>query len=229
MKELKETVWRCNLELSKKGLVVYAFGNVSAIDRGRGLVAIKPSGVLYEELTPKQIAIVDLDNKIVDGKCRPSSDTKTHVALYKNFPKIGGIAHTHSTYATAWAQAMEPIPCFGTTHADYLPTSVPCTKAMTDRQLQGDYEEETGNQIVDAFKKLSYEEVKMVLVACHGPFTWGKTPEEAVHNSVVLEELAKMAVLSLAIKPDLKKIRKGLIDKHFSRKHGKAAYYGQSL
>ncbi len=229
LKELKERVWKCNMELVEKGLVLYTFGNVSGIDRNKGIIAIKPSGIPYSELTPDKIVLVDLENKIVDSKYKPSSDTKTHIVLYKNFSGIGGVVHTHSTYATAWSQAVKPIPCLGTTHADHIPGEIPCTRVLTDKQIKGDYEKETGYQIVKRFSKLSYSyrEIEMVLVACHGPFTWGAAPEKAVYNSVILEELAKMAYMTLDINPKVKNINRALIDKHFLRKHGKNAYYGQ--
>jgi L-ribulose-5-phosphate 4-epimerase len=227
IKELKERVWRCNQELPTLGLVIRSFGNVSAIDREAGLVAIKPSGVSYNALKVADIVVVDLNNKIVEGKLRPSSDTKTHTLLYRNFPDIGGVVHTHSTYAVAWAQAMRPIPILGTTHADLLAEDVPCTKVMSDKMIEGDYEEETGNQIVAAFAKLSYKEVPMVLVACHGPFTWGESPEKAIYHSQMLEELAKMASLTLQINPSSPRLKKSLVKKHFTRKHGPDSYYGQ--
>jgi L-ribulose-5-phosphate 4-epimerase len=227
IKELKERVWRCNQDLPALGLVIRSFGNVSGIDRGEGLVAIKPSGVSYDEFTVDDIVVVDLENKVVEGRLRPSSDTKTHTLLYRNFANIGGIVHTHSTYAVAWAQAMRPIPILGTTHADLLAEDVPCTKVMSNEMIQGDYEEETGNQIVAAFAKRSYQDVPMVLVACHGPFTWGDSPEKALYHSQMLEELAKMASLTLQINPASPRLKKSLIGKHFSRKHGPDAYYGQ--
>lgn len=226
-KNLKQIAWQCNLELPKHGLVTYTFGNVSAIDRDKGVVAIKPSGVSYDELKPEDMVVVDLENNIVEGNLNPSSDTRTHIILYKNFPEIGGIAHTHSAYATAWAQAIKPIPVLGTTHADYLSIDIPCTRVISDEAIKQDYEEETGKQILEVFKKLSYKEVEMVLVACHGPFTWGKTAEKAVHNSVVLEELARMAMVTLNINPDIPKLKQTITDKHYQRKHGKDAYYGQ--
>lgn len=226
-KELREQVWEANMELPRKNLVIYTFGNVSGIDRDHGIIAIKPSGVPYEELTPDMIVLVDMDNNIVDSSFKPSSDTKTHIVIYKNFPNIGGIVHTHSTYATAWAQAQKPIPCLGTTHADHVYGDIPCTNLISDEQIQRDYEEETGYQITERFKDLSYEDIPMVLLAAHGPFTWGKTPGKAVYSSVILEELAKMAIFTLAIDPKAKSIKKTLIDKHFLRKHGKNAYYGQ--
>jgi L-ribulose-5-phosphate 4-epimerase len=227
LQELRERVWLCNKDLPKLGLVIHTFGNASAIDRKQGLVAIKPSGVMYDDLMVDDIVVVDLDNKVVDGKLRPSSDTKTHTLLYRSFPDIGGIVHTHSTYAVAWAQAMKPIPILGTTHADLLSTDVPCTKVMSDKMIKGDYEEETGRQIVDAYGHRSYKEIPMVLVASHGPFTWGDTPEQAVYHSVMLEELAKIALLTLQINPAAARLKKTLIDKHFLRKHGPDAYYGQ--
>ena len=226
-KELKEIACSCNLDLPKKGLIIETFGNVSAFDKAKGVFAIKPSGVDYEKLKPEDMVVVDLNNTIVEGKLRPSSDTKTHAVLYRNFPDIGGIVHTHSTYAVSWAQAMKSIPILGTTHADHLVTDIPCTDVMSEDMIQGDYEEETGNQIVQKFKNLSYREIEMVLVACHGPFTWGKTPEKAVYNSVVLEELARMALFTLQINPQTPHLKQALVEKHFLRKHGKNAYYGQ--
>jgi L-ribulose-5-phosphate 4-epimerase len=225
--QLKQTVWKCNLDLQKHGLVIQTFGNVSGIDRETGIIAIKPSGIEYADLTPDKIVLVDLDNKIVDSKHNPSSDTKTHIELYKKFPKIGGVVHTHSAYATAWAQSKLDIPCFGTTHADYVQGAIPCTAVMTDTQIKGDYEQETGYQIISRFKKLSYEQCEMVIVACHGPFTWGITPGKAVYNSIMLEEISKMALLTVSVNPKIAGIKKSLIDKHFLRKHGKNAYYGQ--
>ncbi|MES2730787.1 MAG: L-ribulose-5-phosphate 4-epimerase [Bacteroidota bacterium] len=226
---LKEEVYEANMELPKRGLVLYTFGNVSAIDRKAGVVAIKPSGVPYEQLKPEDIVIVDLDNQVVESKLRPSSDTLTHTLLYQKFPTIGGVCHTHSTYAVAWAQALKPIPNLGTTHADHLVAAVPCTDVMTDEMIRGNYELETGHQILNVFRdyELSYEEVEMVLVACHGPFTWGKTAAKAVYNSAVLEELARMAQLTLSINPAASTIKQALIDKHYFRKHGSNAYYGQ--
>ena len=225
--ELKERAWLSNMELPKRNLVVYTFGNVSAIDRDNGVFAIKPSGVPYEDLKAEDMVVVDLDNRVVEGKLRFSSDTKTHSVLYRNFPTIGGVVHTHSPYSVAWAQAVRPIPIYGTTHADHLAGDVPCTDIMSDTMIKGDYEEETGSQILQAFRDISYEVFEMVLVACHGPFTWGKTPEKAVYNSVVLEELAKMAMFTESINPEVKRIKDSLIDKHYQRKHGKDSYYGQ--
>jgi L-ribulose-5-phosphate 4-epimerase len=226
---LKEQVYEANMEIPREELAIVTFGNVSGIDRAEGVVAIKPSGVPYHRLKVEDIVIVDLDNGLVEGSMRPSSDTKTHTLLYKSFPTIGGVCHTHSTYAVAWAQAIRPIPNLGTTHADHLTASVPVTEVMSDERIRRDYELETGNQILDLFGngKLSYEEVEMVLVACHGPFTWGKDPAKAIYNSIVLEEIAKMAYLTLQINPSATTIKQGLIDKHYFRKHGKDAYYGQ--
>jgi len=217
------------MEIPREELAIVTFGNVSGIDRAAGVVAIKPSGVPYHRLKAEDIVIVDLDNALVEGSMRPSSDTKTHTLLYKSFPTIGGVCHTHSTYAVAWAQAIRPIPNLGTTHADHLTASVPVTEVMSDERIRRDYELETGNQILDLFGdgKLSYEEVEMVLVACHGPFTWGKDPAKAIYNSIVLEEIAKMAYLTLQINPSATTIKQSLIDKHYFRKHGKDAYYGQ--
>jgi len=224
---LKQRVWTCNRELPELGLVLQAFGNVSGIDRERGWVAIKPSGIPYHDLKVQDIVVVDLDNNVVEGRLRPSSDTRTHTYLYRSFPEIGGIVHTHSTYAVAWAQALKPIPLLGTTHADLLPADVPCTDIMSDEMIEGDYEEETGKQIVEVFTNRSYKDVPMVLVGGHGPFTWGETPEKALHHSQMLEELARMAALTLQINPASPRLKQSLIDKHFSRKHGPDAYYGQ--
>jgi L-ribulose-5-phosphate 4-epimerase len=225
--DLKKRAWRCNMELPQRGLVVYTFGNVSAIDRERNVFAIKPSGVPYEDLGPDDMVVVDLENRVVEGSMRYSSDTKTHAVLYRNFPSIGGVVHTHAPYSVAWAQAVRSIPIYGTTHADHLAGDVPCTDIMSDSMIQGDYEEETGTQILHAFRDISYEVIEMVLVACHGPFTWGKTPEKAVYNSVVLEELAKMAMFTESINPEAQRLKKSLIEKHYMRKHGKDSYYGQ--
>ena len=227
-KELRERVWEANMELPEKNLVLYTFGNVSGIDREKGIIAIKPSGVPYEELTSEKIVLVDMDARVIDSDYQPSSDTKTHVVLYNHFSDIGGIVHTHSPYATAWAQANKSLPCLGTTHADHVHGDIPCTGILSDEQIRGDYEEETGNRIIERFKDISYTEVPMVLVASHGPFTWGDTPGKAVYNSVILEELAKVALYTVAINPGSHGIKKTLLDKHFLRKHGKNAYYGQN-
>ncbi|HMH21907.1 MAG TPA: L-ribulose-5-phosphate 4-epimerase AraD [Puia sp.] len=226
---IQEAAYEANRQLPKLGLVIFTFGNVSAPDRDLGVFAIKPSGVPYEELTPEKMVIVDFEGKTVKGKLRPSSDTLTHAVLYKHWEKIGGIAHTHSTYATAWAQAQRDIPVYGTTHADHNTVAIPCAPPMSDEMIQGDYEYQTGFQIMDALKErgLSYEEVEMVLVGHHAPFTWGKTPEKAVYNSAVLESVAQMAFLTEQIRKDAPGLKDALIRKHFERKHGTGSYYGQ--
>jgi len=229
-KDLKEECYEANMQLDALKLVIYTFGNVSAVDRSKGIFAIKPSGVPYEILKPEDIVIVDFDNNIVEGSMRPSSDTKTHAYLYKHWEKIGGIVHTHSTYAVAWAQAQRDIPIFGTTHADHLTTDIPSAPPMADHLIQGNYEHNTGIQILDCFKEkgLSYEEVEMVLLGNHGPFTWGKTAAKAVYNSKVLEAVAEMAYLTLQINPNAPRLKDSLIKKHYDRKHGTDSYYGQS-
>ncbi len=228
-KALKQQVYESNLRLPELGLVLFTFGNASAVDREEEVFAIKPSGVPYEELKPEDIVIVDFDNNVIEGEMRPSSDTKTHAVLYKHWEKIGGIVHTHSTYATAWAQSQKDIPIMGTTHADHLTHDVPCAPPMPDEMIKGDYEHQTGFQILNVFKErgLSYEEVEMVLLGNHAPFTWGKTVETAVYNSAVLEEVARMAYLALQINPDAPRLKGSLIKKHYERKHGKDSYYGQ--
>jgi L-ribulose-5-phosphate 4-epimerase len=224
---LKEAAWKANMDLAASGLVIATFGNVSAFDRERAVFAIKPSGVPYTQLTAEQMVVVDLDNTVVEGTLRPSSDTRTHTVLYRSFSGIGGICHTHSTYAVGWAQAKKPVPILGTTHADHLAADIPCTEVMSDEMIQGDYETETGNQIIRHFKNLSHEEIAMVLVACHGPFTWGDSADKALYNSIMLEELAKMAFLSTQINPGVSRLAESLINKHYQRKHGANAYYGQ--
>ena len=228
-KDLKQECYEANMQLDALKLVIYTFGNVSAVDRSKGVFAIKPSGVPYEILKPEDIVIVDFDNIIVEGTMRPSSDTKTHAYLYKHWKNIGGIAHTHATFSVAWAQAQRDIPIFGTTHADHLTTDIPCAPPMSDELIQGNYEYNTGIQIVDCFKekKLSYEEVEMILIGNHGPFTWGKNAAKAVYNSKVLEAVAEMAHLTLQINPNAPRLKDALIQKHYDRKHGKDAYYGQ--
>ncbi|MBN2573891.1 MAG: L-ribulose-5-phosphate 4-epimerase [Deltaproteobacteria bacterium] len=226
--ELKETAWRANMEIPRRGLAIYTFGNVSAFDAQRAVFAIKPSGVAYESLAAADMVIVDLDAKVVEGSLRPSSDTKTHAALYKAFQEIGGIVHTHSTYATAWAQARMPIPIYGTTHADHLAEDVPCTALMTADAVRGDYEAETGTQIIECFRARDPTQTPMVLVAGHGPFAWGKTADKAVYHAVVLEELAKMASITRGLDPNAGRLPEYLVRKHFERKHGKDAYYGQT-
>jgi L-ribulose-5-phosphate 4-epimerase len=226
---IKLSAYKANMKLPQLGLVIFTFGNVSAVDRSKGVFAIKPSGVPYEELSPEKMVIVDFDGKTVEGKLRPSSDTKTHAVLYKHWEKIGGIVHTHSTYATAWAQAQRDIPIFGTTHADHNTVDIPCAPPMSDDMIRGDYEYETGFQIMNCLKdrKLSYEEIEMILVGNHAPFTWGTTPEKAVYNSAVLESVAHMALLTEQINPKAPRLKDALIKKHYERKHGPDSYYGQ--
>jgi L-ribulose-5-phosphate 4-epimerase len=226
--ELKRAAYEANMELDRRKLVVYNFGNVSEIDRAKGVIAIKPSGVPYADLSPENMVVVDLDNAVVEGSLKPSSDTRTHTHLYRNFDHIGGVTHTHSTFATAWAQAQMDIPCLGTTHADFVFGDIPCTAVITDTQIQRDYEEETGVQITDRFKQRSPEESPMVIVAGHGPFTWGKDAAKAVYHAVILEEVAHMAYLTRTLQPNIGPLKQAIIDKHFLRKHGKNAYYGQS-
>src|SRR6185295_18828892 len=229
--DLKEQAFQANMEIPRRGLAIYTFGNVSAFDAERAVFAIKPSGVPYESLTAADLIVVDLDAKVLEGVLRPSSDTRTHAALYRAFEGrgggIGGIVHTHSTYATAWAQARLPIPLYGTTHADHLAEDVPCTALMTAEAVGGDYEAETGKQIIDCFRTRDPHQTPMVLVAGHGPFTWGKTADKAVYHAVVLEELAKIASITRALAPDADRLPEHLVRKHFERKHGKNAYYGQ--
>jgi len=226
LSELKELVYKANLDLVKHNLVLFTWGNASGIDREKGLIVIKPSGVNYEVMTSDQMVVVDLDGKVVEGNLRPSSNTPTHLALYKAFEHIGGVVHTHSTYATAWAQAGVSLPIIGTTHADYFGDDVPCTRDMKEAEVKGNYEQETGTVIIERFLKLNSSHIPGVLVKNHGPFTWGKTPDEAVHNSVVLEEIARMAFISFGVNPNLT-MNPLLTEKHFSRKHGAGAYYGQ--
>ncbi len=226
LEELKDKVCRANLDLVRHGLVLFTWGNVSAIDRESGLVVIKPSGVSYDDMKPEDMVVVDLDGNVVEGRLNPSSDTPTHVVLYKAFPQAGGVVHTHSTYATSWAQAGLDIPNIGTTHADYFHDAVPCTPDMTEAEVKGEYELETGNVIVRRFEGLNPVHTPGVLVKNHGPFTWGKDADEAVYNAVVLEQVAKMASISFGINPALT-MNPLLIEKHFSRKHGPGAYYGQ--
>ena len=226
MEELKEKVFRANLDLVKHGLVIFTWGNVSAIDRATGLVVIKPSGVSYDDMKAEDMVVVDLDGNVVEGSLKPSSDTPTHLVLYKAFPEIGGVVHTHSTYATAWAQAGCDIPNIGTTHADYFHDAIPCTTDMTEEEVKGAYELETGNVIVKRFEGLNPAHTPGVLVKNHGPFSWGKDAHDAVHNAVVMEQVAKMASIAYAVNPQLT-MNPLLIEKHFSRKHGPNAYYGQ--
>ena len=226
LEDLKQKVLNANLDLVKHGLVIFTWGNVSAIDRRSGLVVIKPSGVSYEKMKAEDMVVVDLEGNVIEGGLRPSSDTPTHLVLYRAFKETGGIVHTHSTYATAWAQAGKDIPNIGTTHADYFHDAVPCTEDMTEAEVKGAYELETGNVIVRRFEGLNPVHTPGVLVRNHGPFTWGKDADEAVYNAVVLEQVAKMASIAFAINPNLT-MNPLLVEKHFSRKHGPNAYYGQ--
>ena len=226
---LKQVCYEANMQLPKLGLVLFTFGNASVVDRERNVFAIKPSGVPYATLTPEDMVIVDFEGNAVEGSKRPSSDTKTHALLFKQWPEIGGIVHTHSTYATAWAQAQLDIPILGTTHADHLTVDVPCAPPMSDDLIAGDYEHQTGWQIIREFEKrgLSPSEVEMILVGNHAPFTWGKTVEKAVYHSAVLEELARLAYLSCTLRPGVERLKDALIKKHYERKHGANSYYGQ--
>lgn len=228
-KDIKEQAFEANMQLPKLNLVLFTFGNVSAADHAKGVFAIKPSGVPYEQLTADKMVVVDFDANLVEGNLRPSSDTKTHAVLYKNWTEIGGIVHTHSTYATSWAQAQMPIPIYGTTHADHLTSDIPCAPPMADEMIKGNYEYETGFQIINHFAELglSYKEVEMILVGNHAPFTWGKTAEKAVYNSAVLEYTAQMALLTQQINANAPRLKDSLIKKHYDRKHGSDAYYGQ--
>jgi len=226
---IQQAAYEANMQLPKLGLVLFTFGNVSAVDRSKGVFAIKPSGVPYDELSPEKMVIVDFDGNVVQGTLRPSSDTKTHAVLYKHWKDIGGIVHTHSTYATAWAQSQRCIPIYGTTHADHNTVDIPCAPPMDDEMIKGNYEHETGFQIMNCFKEknLDYKEVEMVLVGNHAPFTWGKTPEKAVYNSAVLESIAQMAYLTEQINNNSPRLKDALIKKHYERKHGPDSYYGQ--
>ena len=229
LEKLKEEVYKANIELPVKGLVLFTWGNVSAIDREKNLVVIKPSGVEYDKLKPEDMVVVNLDGKVVEGNLNPSSDTPTHIELYKKFPETGGIVHTHSTNATIWAQSGRDIPAYGTTHGDYFYGAIPCTRKMTPEEIAGEYEKETGTVIIETFEKrnINPKFVPAVIVHSHGPFTWGKDAAEAVHNSIVLEELAKMAMFTEQVNKDVKPMQQELLDKHFLRKHGENAYYGQ--
>jgi Ribulose-5-phosphate 4-epimerase and related epimerases and aldolases len=226
LEALKQTVFEANLDLVKHGLVIFTWGNVSAIDRASGLVVIKPSGVSYDTMKAEDMVVVDLNGKVVEGTLSPSSDTPTHLELYKAFPEIGGVVHTHSTYATAWAQAGVDLPNIGTTHADYFAQEIPCTRQMTEEEVKGEYEKRTGTVIIERFNGINPTYVPGVLVQNHGPFSWGKDASDAVHNAVVMEQVAKMAFISLNVNPNLT-MNPLLVQKHFYRKHGPNAYYGQ--
>jgi len=227
LNDLKLEVLKANLELPLRGLVTYTWGNVSGVDRNKGLFVIKPSGVPYDELQLEHLVVLDFEGRRVEGNLNPSSDMPTHLVLYKNFPEIGGVVHTHSRWATTWSQAGKSIPALGTTHADYFYGHIPCTRKLRIEEIESEYEKHTGDVIVETFKGVKPLFMPAVLVNNHGPFSWGKSPAEAVHYSVVLEELAMMAYYSLSLSPDLKQIDQALLDKHFLRKHGKDAYYGQ--
>ena len=228
--QLQLAAFDANRQLPKLNLVLFTFGNVSVIDRSLSVFAIKPSGVRYEDLSPEKMVIVDLDGKTIHGSLRPSSDTLTHAVLYKHWPNIGSIVHTHSTYATSWAQTQRDIPIYGTTHADHTTHDIPCASPMNDKMIKGNYEYETGIQIINCLKEkgLSYEDIEMILIANHAPFTWGKTAEKAVYNSAVLENIAHMAYLTEQIHKDSPRLKEALIQKHFERKHGPDSYYGQN-
>ncbi len=229
LNELKNAVYQANMELPRRGLVTYTWGNVSGIDREKGLIVIKPSGVDYENLTLDKLVVLDLEGNIVEGKLNPSSDTKTHIELYKAFPTLGGIVHTHSPYAVAWAQACQDIPAYGTTHADYFYGPIPCARHLTQAELDEDYEKNTGKAIVETFvqRKINPAHVPAVICASHGPFTWGKDPAQAVYHAVVLEEVARMALLTRQVNPSAAPAPDHVLNKHFMRKHGPNAYYGQ--
>ncbi|MCF1716787.1 L-ribulose-5-phosphate 4-epimerase [Flavihumibacter sp. RY-1] len=226
---IRQEAYEANMQLPRLGLVLFTFGNVSAADRSQGLFAIKPSGVPYDQLSPASMVIIDFDGKTVEGDLRPSSDTQTHAVLYKHWTAINGIVHTHSVYATAWAQAQRDIPIYGTTHADHNTVDIPCAPPMEDSMIEGDYEYQTGFQIMNCFaeRKLDYREVEMILVGNHAPFTWGKTAAKAVYNSAVLETVAQMAMHTEQINPNAPRLKEALIKKHWERKHGPDAYYGQ--
>jgi L-ribulose-5-phosphate 4-epimerase len=227
---IREEAYAANMQLPQLGLVMFTFGNVSAADRAAGVFAIKPSGVPYEDLSPDKMVIVDFEGRTVEGTMRPSSDTLTHALLYKTWESVGGISHTHSTYATSWAQAQQDIPIFGTTHADHNTVDIPCAPPMSDEMILGNYEYETGNQIINCLKEKGYDykEVEMILVGNHAPFTWGKTAAKAVYNSGVLESIAQLAMLTLQVNPNAPRLKDALIRKHFERKHGPDSYYGQA-
>ena len=227
LEQLKQTVCEANLLLPKYDLVTFTWGNVSGIDRELGLIAIKPSGVPYDGMAPEDMVIVDLSGNVVEGKWKPSSDTDTHIELYKAFPTIGGVVHTHSRWATTFAEAGQPIPAMGTTQADYFYGDIPCTRPMTEEEINGDYEKETGKVIVETFKNIQADDVPGVLVYSHGPFSWGTDPKNAVHNAVVMEEVAVMDWHALMINPEHRDMQKALLDRHYLRKHGANAYYGQ--
>lgn len=230
LEALKQTVFEANLELVRQGLVIYTWGNVSGIDREGGLVVIKPSGVDYDKMTVADMVVVDLEGNVIEGSLKPSSDTPTHLALYKAYDQIGSVVHTHSEWATSWAQSGRAIPCYGTTHSDYFYGEIPCTRKLNETEIKGNYEYETGNVIIETITNKGYQAVEVpgIIVFNHGPFTWGKSPRDAVHNAKVMEEVAKMAYRTEKLNRDIDAIDQFLLDKHYLRKHGKTAYYGQS-
>lgn len=227
LEKLKEQVYEANMELQRKGLVIYTWGNVSGIDREKGLVVIKPSGVEYDTMKPEDMVVLDLEGNIVEGKYKPSTDTPTHLVMYNTYPNIGGVVHTHSEWATIFAQAGMDIPAFGTTHADYFYGDIPCTRDLTDEEINGEYEKETGNVIVETIGDKDPLEVPAIIVKNHAPFTWGKNPENAVYNAVVLDKVAQMAYNTMILNPRVSRVKQHLLDKHYLRKHGANAYYGQ--
>ena len=230
LQELKESVLQANLDLVRNGLVLFTWGNVSQIDRKSGLVVIKPSGVSYESMTADDLVVVDLEGKVVEGRLRPSSDTPTHLEFYKAFAHVNGVTHTHSTFATSWAQSGRDIPFYGTTHADYFYGDIPCARPLTKEEIEGEYEKNTGLVIIETLKKRNINpmDIPGIIIASHGPFAWGKDAKEAVHNAVVMEELAKMAYRTIQINPEIKSVEQYLLNKHYFRKHGANAYYGQN-
>lgn len=227
MRQLKQQVFEANMALPRHGLVTFTWGNVSGIDRQRQLVVIKPSGVAYEQMSADDMVVLDMNGVVIEGRYRPSSDTATHLALYKKYPELGGVVHTHSTHATAWAQAGLSIPAFGTTHADYFFGDIPCTRALSEEEVQGEYELNTGKVIIETLARANPLHTPGMVVYQHGPFAWGKDVDEAVHNAVVMEEVARMAWIARGINPQLKPVDSYLMNKHFQRKHGANAYYGQ--
>lgn len=227
LEKLKEQVYEANMELQKKGLVIYTWGNVSGIDREKGLIVIKPSGVDYDTMKPEDMVVLDLQGNIVEGKYKPSTDTPTHLVMYNTYPNIGGVVHTHSEWATIFAQAGMDIPAFGTTHADYFYGDIPCTRDLTEEEINGEYEKETGNVIVETIGDKDPLEVPAIIVKNHAPFTWGKDPENAVYNAVVLDKVAQMAYNTMTLNPRVSRVKQHLLDKHYLRKHGANAYYGQ--
>lgn len=228
LEELKKKVYEANMELQRKGLVIYTWGNVSGIDREKGLVVIKPSGVDYDTMKAEDMVILDLEGNIIEGKYKPSTDTPTHLVLYNTYPNIGGVVHTHSEWATTFAQAGISIPAFGTTHADYFYGDIPCTRDLTENEINGEYEKETGNVIVETIGEKNPLEIPAIIVKNHGPFTWGKDPENAVYNAVVLDKVAEMAYKTMTLNRSIESVNQILLDKHYLRKHGVNAYYGQN-